>query len=276
MSGGGLKDYKLEVGKALSTLLIEHTEYVSRLSLWKKFIVWRYTLGSGSPNAQLIGINKPENSFFWAKNFFTSYNWKYYGINRIEAPFKKYIKYFKNPKSLQLGDPIIPKLIDEYTKAVQSIILKSPSVPDDLIVYKSSSVYNPILATDIVEHVDIEQLPFNSTSYDPEFEFNYFLGPDAVGVLWEILIPKGSHVLAVNKAFHAYPFENEIILPYHSVFHLESSRRATLTYVPKSELKLETVQKSPFVIGEVYRPIPYLNAPIRETQVNLIRATFSH
>ena len=114
MSGQGLKDYKLDVGKALSTLLISHTEYLSNLSLWKKFIVWRYTLGSGSVNARLIGIDKLENNFYWAKNFFKSYNWKYYGIKAIEKPFQKYEDYFKNPNLLKEGDPMIRKLIDEY------------------------------------------------------------------------------------------------------------------------------------------------------------------
>lgn len=276
MSGRGLENYKLDIGKALSTLLISHTEYISKLSLWKKFLVWRYTLGSGSVNARLIGIDKPENSFFWAKNFFLSYNWKYYGLDKIEAPYKKYERYFKSPALLTIQDPIIPQLIDQYTKDLQKIILKAPPVPDDILVYKSSSIYNPILTQEIKKPTPLEQLPFNSTSYDPEFEFNFFLAPDAMGVMWQITIPKGSHVLAVNKAFHAYPFENEIILPHGSTFILKSAVQTKLQYVSKDHLKLEQVQKQPFVIGEVFRPIPYYEPPIKESNIRLIKATFKN
>lgn len=277
-NGTGLEGSKLVITKGLSVLLIEHTKYLSNLSNWEKYIVWRYTLGSGRINGTLIGIKDDESDYFWVKAFFSNYNWNFYGLNNIPYPFYVWRNYFQNPDSLSTAPKtFVQKVIASYTESLQQIILKAPIVPFDITVYKASTAYSPILSqSSIARNTLIPQIPFNSVTYDPQFEFNYFLAPDATCCMWELLIPKGSRCLAINPVFHAYPYEREIILPHHTTFSIQGIEQRILEYVSKESLKLQTLQNPPYVIGEVYRPIPYYYPPVQKKPIRLLKAIFTN
>ncbi len=274
VEGSGIETIKLRVTPALSELLRSHNRYMAGLSVWKQYLIWRYTLGSGQVNLSLIGVPNQENLVYWVFYFF-----KYYSYEQrwIEEPFRKYLMYFKSPKTfLQVPRPkqktIINDVIGSYISAIQEIILSAPKLMSPVTVYKISSIYDPRLLDPVSNMYTVPQKPFNSTTYDPEFEFGYFLADNQPSVLWRIDIPKGSHILAVNPIYHAYPFEKEIILPHGVNFDVLDRTDTILEYIKKSELKLETVQKSPFVIGEVYRPLPYYQPPIHRMKIPLLHA----
>jgi len=274
VEGSGIETIKLRVTPALSELLRSHNRYMAGLSVWKQYLIWRYTLGSGQVNLSLIGVPNQENLVYWVFYFFKYYS---YDARWIEAPFKKYLSYFKSPRTfLQVPRPkqklIINDVIGSYISTIQSIIMGAPKTMSNITVYKISSIYDPRLEDPSAHMYSVSQKPFNSTTYDPEFEFGYFLAEEQPSVLWRIDIPKGSQILAVNPIYHAYPFEKEIILPHGVSFQVRDRAETVLEYVKKSELKLETVQKSPFVIGEVYRPLPYYQPPIHRMEMPLLHA----
>ena len=79
----------------LSLLMRQHDRYIANLSLWKQYLVWRYTIGSGSVNKTLIGIPDPDNSAIWVYQFFKYFN---YDLINIGTGFQRFRSYFEDPK----------------------------------------------------------------------------------------------------------------------------------------------------------------------------------
>ncbi len=281
MSLGPGSQSKLFVRANLSNFILEQSKYVFNLNLWDKFIIWRYTLGSGSLNAFLIGIttnfsiNREERTNYWTFLTFKYFN---YPLNIITTDFKKYTEYFKNPDKFNLLDKeaklhLSLNLIQSYVTALQNIINNAPSVREPFTVYKTSGDYPGLPDKNHFKPTKVLQLPFNSTTYDPQFNFAPFTSPDADCCMFEIVISKGIKVLYIPSEIHAYPHEREILLPMNITLDIIYSGKVELDYISLNDSKFIETQKHPLHIGEVYRVDPLAKPIVKRKKMNLYGAT---
>lgn len=274
--GGKILGKELNFTKALSTLENQHNRYLANLPFWDQYIVWTYTLGSQPVNRRLVGAPvDPKFSQKWTFEFFN--NFTKYNTRAISPLFKKWDRFFKNPKLYwKLTDiernSISEEVLKMYTMNLQSIILHSPPTTGNITVYKASTPYdNRLLENNFP--ISLPQPPFNSTSYDPLFDFNAFLGSNTdTCCLWELTIPKGSHVLAIAHPFQAYLTEREILLPYGSTFEVTSVQDVDMSYFRNKEAPIR-VQNSPYSIGEVFRHDNWENRPIDLRRMRMLIGT---
>ena len=187
------------VTRAISQALTEHTKYVSNLSLWKRFLIWRYTLGSGALNTTLIGIEKDDQVIFWTYKLFKSYN---YGKRLIDKDFESVKKFFgadnailylRTPNRAEIGREVV----EEVIRQIEDIILKAPGTREDFYVYKVSTKYPGLEEAEEEKISIVHQKPFNSTTYNPQFNFAPFIAPEATCCLHRINIKRGSRVLMI-------------------------------------------------------------------------------
>jgi len=253
---------KFEVTAAISNALLDHTKYMTNLSLWKQFLVWRYTLGSGALNASLVGIAKDDQLVYWVYNFFVSWN---YNISKINAFFKRYATFFKEPK-IFLTRPdridIARNVIKEFIVQLEEVILNAPTINKPFIVYKVSSKYPDLPDTLITNngfsmHDVVYQKPFNSSTYNPQFNFAPFLAEDATCCIHKIFVAKGSKVLMIPSELHAYPVEQECLFPFGASFDVQRIIEQEFNYIPKELQKFIPVQDTNnLVVGQVYMVDP--------------------
>jgi hypothetical protein len=274
LSGGKIIGKKLDFTKPLATLERQHNKYLANLPIWDQYIVWTYTLGSQPVNRRLVGAPvEPKFSHKWAYEFFNNFK---YGARNVSPIFNRWSQFFQNPKSyLSLPDDdkneIDEQLLSLYTYNLQSIILRAPPTTGEIIVYKASTPYDTRLLESNFP-VILHQPPFNSTSFDPWFDYNAFLGSNTdTCCLWEITIPKGSHVLAIAHPFQAYLTEREILLPYDSIFEVISATEVDMSYYTDREAPTRT-QNPPYLIGEVFRHDSWEQRPIDQRRMRMLIA----
>jgi hypothetical protein len=101
----------------------------------------------------------------------------------------------------------------------------------------------------------VKQLPFNSTTINPHFNFAFFIPDEAKGNVFDIHVPVGARVLYIPAEYHAYPFEREVLLPFGSKFTITSVYTGKLDYIDSKSHKIETLQKPPtsIMMGPVYQ-----------------------
>lgn len=271
MSLGPGSSSELKVRANLSNFLLEQSKYVFNLDLWDKFLIWRYTLGSGSLNGFLIGINDVKKSVFWCYLTFKYYN---YPVEMIRDGFERFKKYFRNPDEyLMLADDvkimISGELIQLYIIALNNIIRNSPVVRNTIVVYKTSSEYPGLPDKNNFSPKEVIQLPFNSTTYDPQFNFAPFTSPESDCCMYEIFIEKGSRVLYIPSEIHAYPHEREILLPPGVVFDIIEHGLIELDYISMIDSNFVQTQDNPYHIGEVYRVNPLSKPNVKRKKMNL-------
>jgi hypothetical protein len=260
---------------SLSETLLDHTSYVSNLSLWDKFIIWRYTLGSGAINFSLVGIAKDDQIVFWVYQFFRS--WRYPSKN-IHKRFQQYLTFFENPKAfLYRSDKLsfAKSIISIFISQLERIILSAPPNRSPFNVYKVSSKY-PELPDESTLSVNsiVFQNPFNSTTYNSNFNFAPFIAEDATCCLHKILIPKGSRMLLIPAEFHAYPHEMECLLPFGSSLKVESITTNTFFYIPKEQQKFILTQNlDDLRIGQVYLVDPVSNNTTKQKSLKYYVST---
>src|ERR1700677_2945541 len=248
---------QLNISVPLSQLILETNRYIAELSIWKQYLIWRYTIGSGSVNKELIGIADQESKVIWTYQFFKYYNQKVYGIDKVERPFQKYKGFFLNAKKyLALRDTdkikIASEVIGDYIRKLQEIILKAPVTQGSITVYKVSSEYPELPSKNNFIPKEVFQKPFNSTSINPQFNFNTFIMEDADCCFFVINIPKGSHVLYIPPIYHAYPFENEVLLPFGSTFNIYGHIIEPFNYISNNDIRILKYQNEQYVIAKVY------------------------
>ena len=267
---------QLNISVPLSQLILETNRYIAELSIWKQYLIWRYTIGSGSVNKELIGIADQESKVIWTYQFFKYYNQKVYGIDKVERPFQKYKGFFLNAKKyLALRDTdkikIASEVIGDYIRKLQEIILKAPVTQGSITVYKVSSEYPELPSKNNFIPKEVFQKPFNSTSINPQFNFNTFIMEDADCCFFVINIPKGSHVLYIPPIYHAYPFENEVLLPFGSTFNIYGHIIEPFNYISNNDIRILKVQNEPYVIAEVYELDPRLQPNIKTKEMNIFQ-----
>jgi len=254
------------------------TEYVSNLPPFHQYCVWRYTIGSASINSLLIFNKVPENGKFWCylffQYFYNTFNHKglmtkpIFASTGIRGPLVKFVKYFKNPALFmeEATEEMVGYVLAQYIKILTNIINKAPSPSKTISVFKVASKY-PGLPDGVgtyKESVDVLQLPFNSTTIDPHFNFGIFvpsttLASPGIGCcLFKINLSPSCKCLYIPQEFHAYPFENEVLLPPQTVFRISSADVINLKYVDVSTVNVTPVQKKgEIVMGPVYEVETY-------------------
>lgn len=274
--------------KSLLNFLESSYAYVYSLDDFSKYIVWRYTIGSATINTYMITGNLGMNAGYWCFLFF-KYLFNTDPNMVVDSEWMQFRKYMLNPQSFQSLDKdtqmsIAGVIVPLYIKKLKMIILRSPEVNEGFHVYKSSSRYPTIPSTDDIKlaskqliTLEVIQNPFNSTSYNPNFNYDMFRGE---GVVWDIYIGKGQHVLGVPDLLHAYPFEDEIIL-LPGVFDILSSQIVTLGSIEKDDFNLNTVQNTlnimegpVFMINEI-KPCKTGNCEVKDKKVELIRCIYT-
>lgn len=259
---------------ALIKFMDQCTKYVAKLSEFSRYCVWRYTIGSASINSYLIFGKPSENSPQWAYLFF-----KYCKNSNITIPssFKKYKPYFQDPegyRKLPNRMEIAQELISAYISLMYNIIKSAPRTPGNFHVFKVASPYPGLPKNNNEVPAAVLQLPFNSSTVTPYFNFAPFLSPSSSCCLFDIEVPKGSMCLFVPQEYHAYPFEMEIILPYNCIFNVTNIRKTTLNYVDPSTVKMTQVQpKTDIRMGAVYQLNEY--APCGPRGCDIKRKTFT-
>ena len=270
MNDNAIKDFGPEsdisytLPESLLSFIRTSTSYIGKLSLFDKYIVWRYTIGSAAINYNLI-FGKPNvNGKYWCFLFFLYFYNTYLSPKASEkrsiiipVEFINYDKYFLNPKIFlkEATEDEVVHIINMYTGRLQLIINKCPTPKKEIIVYKVSSKYPGIPENLENGNVGILQLPFNSTTIDPHFNFAPFVTEtEGEGCcFFRIHIPKGAHCLYIPKEFHAYPFENEVLLPNGITFEVFDIYTSTYNYIPTSSVNIDLLQDvKDIVIGPVY------------------------
>lgn len=256
---------------ALRKFMLRSTKYVASLSLFAQYLIWRYTAGSASINSYLIfkgKINNPDNAIYWAFLFFLYWkNTASVGSDLFPQPYTSFMKfaaYFRDPDSLlKLSQvdalKVVALLFPLYIESLDDLIRGAPAVKEGFHVYKIAGNYPglPTSSKDVPKKVP--QLPFNSTTINPHFNFGIFSSPEATGNMFDLRIGKGARVLYVPAEFHAYPFEKEIFLPSNSSFNITSSYQGMLDVIDPQSVKMITLQEPArsIVMGPVYEVDTY-------------------
>lgn len=250
--------------------------YVSNLSPFDRYCVWRYTIGSASVNSQLIFLKQSDNSVRWTYLFFLFYH-NTFGNKYLPQFMKKYDKFFVNPKSYNTNakkEKIAFDVIKHYIGVLQHIILNSPSTTGDFDVFKVAGEYPGLPKKGDHLPVDVLQLPFNSTTVSPYFNFAPFIKPESTCCLFNITIPKGSKCLYIPSEYHAYPFEHEIILPFHCVFKINEIKDGILNFIDPSTVNtIKLADEKDIVMGNVYILDEYFPCGQSECQMRRKRFT---
>jgi len=246
------------------------TKYVASLPLFSRYLVWRYTIGSASVNTFLIfgEIKNPTNAIHWCYLF--CLYWKNTinltsGDDKPMVPleWRKWSKYFLRPndlKAMKESDAllVVKPFLRLYADQLQAIILKCPPVKKGFHVYKVAGNYPGLPESEKDVPKSVTQLPFNSTTITPQFNFALFSPPDATGNLFHVHLPKGSRVLYIPSEYHAYPFEQEIILPMGSVFTIYGSYQGSLNMIdPKTVQMIKLQEADKIAMGPVNDVKPY-------------------
>lgn len=242
---------------AVSELLRSHMRYIGNLDTWSQYIIWFYTMGSGSVNRFLAKIPLDlKIQHWWATRFFSYYNVKLYGINNIPEPYKVYKRFFENSKGFEklpfnVQTEISTFLMEAYINSLQTLILQAPKTVGPITLYKVSSQYPGLPVAGKVAIV--EQGPFNSTTWDKRVNLSMFLpNLNVACCYWVLSIAPGTSLLAIDAPVDAYPEEREVLLPYGSVFDIKEAH-IDIVRVKVTTGKTEMQFGPPYVIGEVYQ-----------------------
>lgn len=238
---------------ALRGHIIRCTKYVASLSLFEQFIVWRYTAGSQPVNAYLISgkvddLPYSSNWCYWFFLYWHNTEKANGGPAPIHEMFRVLRRFFTKPDSfLSLTTTmaaVTEQVIRIYARLLQRLILNAPPVQEGFHVYKVASDYPGLPSSFKDVPKVVPQLPFNSTTINPHFNFAPFIGgSEAKGNLFDLRIPKGSHVLYVPSEFHAYPFQKEIILPHGARFVISSVHKRLLSLIDENSVNMVKLQE---------------------------------
>lgn len=263
---------------SLLRFISDSQKYTSNLSFFRRYVLWRYTIGSGAINYRLIFNKDSENSSYWIYLFLQYFkNTVNLQLVRDVRPsdlpkdFREFFKFFANPQSfgeLQIVSKteVTAKLIGLYIIELQDIMKNSPVViGSGFYVYKVSSVYPglPTPEPGLFKPTVVPQIPFNSTTIAKDFNFAPFISTTGDSYLYSIFIRGGTKgPLFIDSDLHAYSsFEHEILLPSGVNFDIVNYENVMLQYIDPMKINIKNIQdKSVISMGNVfdlteYRPI---------------------
>ncbi len=269
------------------TFMRKSSYYVNHLSLFDRYILFRYTYGSASVNTKLIMNKVSDNAPYWTYLFFQVWHNTTDRPQNVSTEFTPYVNFFNEPQTFNLlSKPtkmeISGKIIDLYISKLQKIIMNGPVVEGEGInVYKVASKY-PGIPNDVSElPARVVQLPFNSTTINKDFNFYIFTNPLDNCCFFQIYIPRGQHCLFIPSEIHAYPFEAEVILPTGCIFNIQNIKNGTLKFVDPKESNMVIVQdRANVVMGPVfqidtYRPCGDKSCTIQSKSFNIYETVLS-
>lgn len=239
---------------ALIKFIDDCTKYIEKLPDFNRYCIWRYTIGSASINSYLILGKLSDNSTQWIYLFFKYYKNTFGKAKVLPKGWNKWFKYFDNPQaSKNLSDSDKRDIIIQYIFTLQNIIKNGPKPTGTFHVFKVASPYPQLPKPEDKLPVEVLQLPFNSTTINPYFNFAPFINPANTCCFFDIEVPKGANCLYIPQELHAYPFEREIILPTNCIFRIENIRTGILDYVDSTSVNPVMVQpKDNIKMGNVY------------------------
>lgn len=268
---------------SLLRFIADSQKYTSTLPLFKRYILWRYTIGSGAINYRLIFGKDNPNATYWVYLLFlyfrntihTQYN-REVKISDLSEKFRQFSVWFKYPEQYQALHidqkvKITENIIMVYTNELQSILQGSPMVTGSgFTVYKVSSAY-PGLPTPgpSFQPTEVPQTVFNSTTIASDFNFAPFISPSGTSYLYNIYIRGGTKgPLFIDSDLHAYSsFEHEILLPAGVTFDILGYQNVTLDYIDPANVNIKNIQdKSNITMGNVFDLNEY-----RPTKTNIIQ-----
>jgi hypothetical protein len=225
---------------------LQHEIYQMELSFWSKFVIWSYTIGSGTVNMYLLGVVEKSNIPVWADRIARTFRQASTGM-KISIPkvYQEYIPFLRGQSNLSYQKK--EELLILYIRNLQFIIKQAPPLTGDIVVYKASSPYPGL------QPGKVHQKPFNSTSYRVDMNYSLFLPKNGLCCMHRIEIKKGAQVLILSPILSAYPDEAEIILPHGVDFNVKSISSMALNFpVQTPEVTFKTVQNEPYTIGPIY------------------------
>ena len=263
--------------KALIFLRAAHQKYQSNLSHFERYIIFKYTLQSWQVNEFLTGVSskgagdKQINVIIWTRDFFYNYNLPVYGSDAVQAPYNNWIRFFRSPDAF-LPQTVRPEqvaayiesrfeeanrtgkfahsfeemydiaeaVMRQYIRDLQQIILSAPRTPKAFAVYKGSTAYPGVPKDQPLNGpVTLPQTPFNSTSYDPAFNYGAFIAEEDHWLLWSLHVGPNVPCLILSDLVHALPFEQEVLFPPGIKFRITSSKLAEMDYISKEQYMKE-------------------------------------
>ena len=272
---GPLGNVVYDISPRFSQFLIRQNKYQMNLSVWKQYIIWKYTIDSAPITAFLLeklpptpGLKTDATDWVrvannWTYYFFKEYDMRLYGKKNIESPFRKWLSYFENSKrynrlSKSKQFEISKDVIKQFQLLLKRIITSAPKTPEILYLYKASTLYSgiPLQKGNLASHksfkspVVLEQKPFNSATFNPRLDFDSFMERNKKCCMFEIKIPKGVSVLAISSYIHAHPDEKEVLLLPEVDFEIVRTKRIGMTFIPGGVPTIK-VQSSPYHIGPI-------------------------
>ena len=259
-----------------------------------------------SVSAELTKANK----IIFVRDFFYNYNYPVYGDRNIGNTFQGYKRYFRRPEEYlpqEVSPPnvetylneragnaanhgllypgfqgtyqIALKVMEMYIAMLEMIIRNAPRNAKSFRVYKGSTAY-PGVPKDrpLPGPVDVPQPLFNSTSYDPAFNYGAFIAEEDHWLLWSLEIPPNTPCLIISDLNHSLPFEQEVLFPPGVTFRVTASKLDEMRYIDKTEY----IQKGWRIVQEnkkrpMVAPLYLLNANydphFRAKRMHMLEAT---
>lgn len=268
---------------------------------------------SGAPSTKSVAGEDVSavNKVIWARDFFYNYNFPAYGQREIPKAYMAYLSFFKRPhlflpqqvkpsqvrqyleqrweKSWELDGPLVLdfdntyqlalRVMTQYIADLNAIIRGAPRSRVELRVYKGSTPY-PGVPKDrpLAGPVTVPQPVFNSTSYDPAFNYGAFIAEEEHWLLWSLRIPADTPCLIISDLNHCLPFEQEVLFPPGIQFQVTASKLDDMKYIPKSEyMEKGWRQVQPNKTRPLVAPVYLLNTDydpqFRSKRMHLLDAT---
>ena len=140
------------------------------------------------------------------------------------------------PQLMERLLPVAKAVMEQYIQDFTAVVNGAPVAAAPFSAYKGSIPYPGVPKDQPLRHsVDVYQKPFNSTSYDPAFNYGAFIAEEEHWLLWNLQAPAGTHCLALSDLCHILPFEHEIVFPPGSTFRITSSTITDMIYIRKED-----------------------------------------
>jgi hypothetical protein len=158
-------------------------------------------------------------------------------LRKVTPAIKKIILDYTNEGSKRMNSELIryynyeSDVVSNDVLKLQETILLAPPLKEDLYVYRLSSIY--FTGNTSTYNLQVGDIHYNdifiSTSMDNWYNPSTFVVPFSTCCAYVIKIPRGSHVLIINK-HSTMPSEYEVLLPYNSKLKINRVAYTNITY----------------------------------------------
>lgn len=185
-------------------------DYLKGRSDWERYLLTWYTEWSSNFNNFLLGkdisstLSSTKDSI---QNFIDE--------NPDAAMSEIYIDFVDDPD----GKDLLSQVYEEITWDIQNVINNAPTTTQPFLVVKTTHFQYPGLPRSETQlGVEVRQHLFNSTTLNVGYNLDDFLDLKAKCCYFILYIPAGNNVLYISDDIHAYPDQEEVLLPYECSF----------------------------------------------------------